>query len=81
MTVQARIHFYNQDPIRGMLLEMPAVRDTLLRIQSPLQDNNIEVDYLSTGVSVIYVSVSDIKCIEILPEDDGDDLLVSFVRE
>ncbi len=80
MTVQARIHFYNQDPIRGMLLEMPSVRDTLVRVQSPLQDNNIEVEYLHTGVSVIFVPVNDIKCIEILPEDDGDDL-VSFVRE
>jgi len=74
------IHLHNEDPVVGEIEELPALTDTVLRVQNPRKRDGKDLHYLQNDVTTVFWAWNRISFVEILPSG-GEDEIISFVRE
>jgi hypothetical protein len=72
------VHISNEDPIVGEVDELPSSIDTLIMIRSPRRRDGKDVHYLQNSVVTVYLPVSQITFIEVLPSQVEEDVIKPY---
>jgi len=70
----------NEDPVVGVLEELPQRTDTIIYLTNPHRKDGKDLPYLEANVSTVAWPVSRISFLEVLPGAE-DEEIISFVRE
>jgi len=74
-------HVLNEDPILGEMDAIPSPGDQLFIIKNPRRKDGKDISYIDSGVTVTVWPVSRVNFIEILPGEEEEEQIISFVRE
>jgi hypothetical protein len=75
------IHIQNEDPIMGEMDDIPSPGDQLFLVKNPRRKDGKDINYIDPGVATVIWPISRLNFIEILPNDENEDKIISFVRE
>ena len=74
------VHINNEEPVLGEVETLPEPIDQFIKIKNPRSRDGKDLRFLLANVTLIYVPLSRITFIEIVPGDQ-EDQLIGFVRE
>ena len=80
MPISILLHVTGEDPIVGVVEEMPTVVDTSVIVNNPRRRDDKDLPYLHETVTTVIWPMHRINFIEILPSKEEEDL-IGFVRE
>lgn len=81
MPMTVLIHMVGEDPIVAEIDKVPAPQDQFLACTNPRRRDGREVSYLLPEVRTLLLPWHRIHCVEILPSEEEEEELITFVRE
>ena len=74
------VHVQNEAPIIGEVDELPALDNTMIKVNSPRRLDGKDLHYLAENVVTVYWPVDKINFLEIISEVEEEEI-IGFVRE
>ncbi len=81
MPLTVLVHFMTEDPMVAEVEEIPKPEDQFLACQNPRRRDGKDVRYLLPEIKTLLVPWHRIHCIEILPSEEEEEEIITFVRE
>jgi hypothetical protein len=79
--VKIIMHVQNEDPILGEVDTLPSPTDVSVMVKNPTRKDGKELTYLEADVTTVIWPFWKINFIEIVPEEETGEEIISFVRE
>jgi len=74
------IHVQNESPVIGEADELPAVDDTMIKINNPQRLDGKDLHYIAENVITVYWPLERINFIEVISDVEEEEI-IGFVRE
>ena len=74
------LHVAGEEAVQGEVDELPALADTMLKINNPRRVDGKEIHYLTESVVTVFWPVHRLNFIEVLPSKE-EEAIIGFVRE
>jgi len=74
------IHVQNESAVIGEADELPAVDDTMIKINSPRRLDGKDLHYIAENVVTVYWPLERINFIEVISDVEEEEI-IGFVRE
>ena len=74
------LHVAGEEAVLGEVDELPALADTLIKVNNPRRVDGKEIHYITEAVVTIFWPVHRLNFIEVLPSKE-EEAIISFVRE
>jgi len=81
MPMTVLIHMLNEDPIVAEIEELPNPEDQFLACENPRRRDGRDVSYLVPEIRTLLLPWHRIHCVEILPSEEEEEEIITFVRE
>lgn len=75
------IHIHNEDPILCEVDQLPSPTDGLIVAKNPRRRDGKDLTYLDSSVTTVIWPITRINFIEVLPGEEEEEEIISFVRE